>query len=414
MSDSGVTRAPDQTGPSEFELNHITGSNLPGNKRGLDTSLGGSVLEKNTTLLSAGGEYLSSWHDVSTFPSVMMAILADQDGTAYFQFSSDGSTVESSLQYNVFASINEVHRLSVTRPYCRIRYLNGSADQTSFSSTFMAGAMPALEAPRSLPVGQDADAQLVRNLPANIDIVLGKYLGWNAIEKFGFNASVTTSLTDIWSVGGVLPYPTSAESVEILSSSSADTSGGLGAQTVEIQGLDANWDLQSETLTMNGTTAVASTKTWIRIFRLRSKSRGTYDANNLGTITCRVSGGGATRAEIPYDSTFGGIGSSEMTHYTVPNGKKALITSLFYSVEASKPINLYAIFKQNADDVTTPFTGERYPPISFRNLSGRDKIEFPYPYLISGKSDLKIQAYASGATTGFVSCRYHMIIIDDV
>jgi hypothetical protein len=374
----------------------------------------GTVLEQDTTPLSGSATYTSDWYDVRIYPSVMMAVLADQDCTAIFDFSPDGSTVESSLSYNVFANLNEVHRLSVTRPYARLRVVNGSSAMSSFSSTFMAGAMPSLEAPRSLSVAQDADALIVRNLPAPLDIALGKYSGWDKVDKFGDYASVGTSLTDIWSTGGVLTYPTSAESLEILSSSANDTSAGSGARIVEVQGLDANWDLQTENVTMNGTSAVSLSNTFIRVFRIRVVSRGTYNAGNAGTITLRVSGGGATRGTIQFNATFGGLGTSQMSHYTVPNGKQALLTRLRATVEAAKPVNVYGLIRTNADDVSAPFLGNRFPPIILRSIQGNIIEEIDYPFLLPGKTDIKAQAFATSATTGFVSVSYQLLLIDDV
>ena len=43
---------------------------------------------------------------------------------------------------------------------------------------------------------------------------------------------------------------------------------GTGARTVLIEGLDENYDIQSETVTMDGTTNVVTTNTYIRLFRM--------------------------------------------------------------------------------------------------------------------------------------------------
>ena len=87
-----------------------------------------------------------------------------------------------------------------------------------------------------------------------------------------------------------------------VSSSSGDT------QIVQIQGLDANFNLLSEYITLNGTTNVVSVNSYFRI-------NGLVVTNgvNAGTITCKNS-------TNLYAQINPGIGQTQMSLYTVPNG----------------------------------------------------------------------------------------------
>ena len=62
------------------------------------------------------------------------------------------------------------------------------------------------------------------------------------VHKFGFYDSVDTSLTTIWSQGGVYSYLSGASTLYISSSSTADTGAGTGARTLTVSGVDNNFD----------------------------------------------------------------------------------------------------------------------------------------------------------------------------
>lgn len=81
--------------------------------------------------------------------------------------------------------------------------------------------------------------------------------------------------------------PTSASAIAVVSSSASDTS-----QTVYIKGLDSNGYEDYETVTLNGTTPVNSTKSYTRILML-SKS-----AVTAGTVTLTSNSGVVTLAVI--------------------------------------------------------------------------------------------------------------------
>jgi hypothetical protein len=58
---------------------------------------------------------------------------------------------------------------------------------------------------------------------------------------------------------GDLSYAAAALQMTVSSSSASDTSAGTGARTVLITGLNANYAVISESVTMNGQTAVTTT-----------------------------------------------------------------------------------------------------------------------------------------------------------
>jgi len=142
-----------------------------------------------------------------------------------------------------------------------------------------------------------------------LDIARAAERDYTSEHKFGSNPNLTSGLQTIWSQGGLYPwgeFDAGAVTLYITSTSTSDTS------TIKIFGLDSNWDLQSEVLTMLGTTTVPTVKTYKRIYRMIYDHTGT----NAGLITARtVSGAGTVVARIDT-----GVGQTLMAVYTIPKG----------------------------------------------------------------------------------------------
>jgi len=132
-------------------------------------------------------------------------------------------------------------------------------------------------------------------------------------HKFGANPNLISGTQTVWTEGG--DYPWSAlDSSQILyiKSSAADT----GSLTV--YGLDNNYILQEETVTLTGTTAVATQNTFKRIYRMVYSD----SAVNAGTITAHtVSGSGTVVGHMEAETS-----QTLMCVYTVPANTRAYLT----------------------------------------------------------------------------------------
>lgn len=169
---------------------------------------------------------------------------------------------------------------------------------------------------------------------AEIDFFLavakGDFTGYSNVSKFGYNAAVTSiAYESIWEGSNAYPWQTVADQLEVLSSSANDTSAGTGARTVELEGLDSSWNLLTETLIMNGTTAVTTIASFLRIFRARVVTAGT-SLRNEGDITIRDQDTSTTRALITNGPTSS-FGQSLMAVYTIPAGKTGYVININFS-----------------------------------------------------------------------------------
>ena len=160
--------------------------------------------------------------------------------------------------------------------------------------------------------------------PFNLQVARGQIAYHYSVFKFGFNPDVDDSLETIWAEGGLYSYLSAATVLKISSSSTDDTSAGTGARTVELQGLDGDYNQISETVTLNGQTAVNTTKSFLRIFRMVVKTAGT-GAQNAGVI---YAGTGTVTLGVPankYATIAIGDNQTLMALWTVPAGHTAYI-----------------------------------------------------------------------------------------
>lgn len=160
------------------------------------------------------------------------------------------------------------------------------------------------------------------------DLAIGRIPGARPVYATGGNADVdiTSVPEDIWNAGGAYPLPTAAAALEVVSSSANDAAAGTGLRTMLVQGLDSNYAEIQETVTLNGTSAVALSNQYLRLNAAIILSAGSGNVN-AGTITLRESGGGTTRGSIA-----AGYGLMRQCVYTVPAGYSMAVIQADLSV----------------------------------------------------------------------------------
>lgn len=149
----------------------------------------------------------------------------------------------------------------------------------------------------------------------------GNLTGWSTIIRYGLNSAIVNASVpeSVWTGGGSFPWKPAAGLLEIVSSSASDTVAGVGARTIFLDGVDGNWARQTEVVTLNGTTAVPTVKSWFRVNTFVVTSAGT-SSTNVGTITLRDIGAGATRDLIQPN-----VGINQTICYSIPDGHDLFI-----------------------------------------------------------------------------------------
>jgi len=158
------------------------------------------------------------------------------------------------------------------------------------------------------------------------DVARNLISGVANFKKQGFNSGVTTTQRMLNSGGTAIVPLTVAAAISFVSNGAGagnDTAAGTGARSLLITGVDASGNYQTETLVLNGTTPVVTTKTWLGVLnRVQVLTAGTGRVN-AGTIT-GTSGGNT------YCTMQPGICLMKQLCYYVPTGKTALIHSYLF------------------------------------------------------------------------------------
>jgi hypothetical protein len=167
------------------------------------------------------------------------------------------------------------------------------------------------------------------NFQANI--ALGLIPGLRGINKFGANASFAQGVQEtIWTGGATWVPPTQARIHQVKSTVATDTAAGTGARTVTLYGID-DWSETeaTETVTLNGTTNVPTTRAWYSIHRMVVTTHGTASAN-AGVITATADTDATITARIEI-----GEGQSQMAVYCFGARDKVLVHDYFASMGRS-------------------------------------------------------------------------------
>ena len=213
--------------------------------------------------------------------------------------------------------------------------------------------------------------------PFGISVSRGLVEDFSGIQKFGYNSAVGTSFETIWDGGGDYTFITSAGTATATSSDTDDNTG-----TVEIQGLDSNYDLATETLTIGGS---AGTTSFIRVFRAILKTANTGDTN-VGTITITVSSTTVAQIQPTYGQTL-------MAVYTVPRNYNAYLVQL--DVGSSKDLENEIKFRIKSID-----NGNAWNTRSFiTTRGGFTEKNYHVPEIIVGKTDIEMRAKSSATSS---------------
>lgn len=167
-------------------------------------------------------------------------------------------------------------------------------------------------------------SQVGTSEPFELQVARGQITAHYRLHKFGFNPDIDNSLETVWAQGGLYSYLNAASVLKVSSSSTNDTSASTGARTVQLYGLDENYNEIDETVTLNGQTAVNTTNSFLRINRMIVRSAGT-GGGNAGVV---YAGTGTVTSGVPdnkYATIAVGDNQTLMALWTVPAGHTAYL-----------------------------------------------------------------------------------------
>lgn len=219
---------------------------------------------------------------------------------------------------------------------------------------------------------------------ANIPIAAGNVEGYSHINKFGYRDTLASTYQAIWDGETAYSYAATPGVATVTSDEVGDT-GNL----IVVQGLDADYNLTSETIACGST----GSQVFSRIFR----------ANCLTDCAGEV--------DISVDSTtlaiiLEGAGQTLMAVYTVPAGKTAYLVKFQGSIDKSNGECKFRL-------MTRPFGDSFIVKGQYGTAAGSSiTYDYPVPLMFEEKTDIEIRAVA-GATLG-AGAIFDLILVDNV
>jgi len=210
---------------------------------------------------------------------------------------------------------------------------------------------------------------------AMLELVHKGVPGTGAVNIFGFNRTLGTTFQTLWNQTGSYAFPGSAVTMDVVSSSASDT------MQVLVQGLDADYKSVAAVVTLNGTTPVTTTQTFLRI-----NSALILAGSNVGNIT--ISNGGTTYGFI--EAT---IGITQACVYTVPAGFALYLFRLDFT-SGTVNNNKYLTVR----NVVSTSTGRtlRVAEATFQN--SQVSFDRQVPFRIAEKTDFQFEGKSSSST----------------
>lgn len=215
----------------------------------------------------------------------------------------------------------------------------------------------------------------------NLQVARGQIQGHSTLNIYGYQPSIGGTFIPVWENATAYTYPVAATQMH-LAGSNGDTA------SIVIQGLDANYNMISETAVLNGTTAVTTVKSYLRINSLRVSAGSA--TNPAGVVTLKD-----LTDTIIYAQINAGVGRSQAAIYTVPAGYTFYLSRI--DINTSLNGSNFATYQNKTVDVNGVIQLTQQAPFAINYHTQR---VMPRPFL--EKTDIQLQCKVN-STTGAVS-----------
>lgn len=222
------------------------------------------------------------------------------------------------------------------------------------------------------------------------DISRGEVEGKSVWFKFG-EGEIDTSLTTLWSgsslQAGTYKYPDYAEAGTAVKMRAKSTSTSDVGNVLSIQGLDKNWKLQSEDITLNGTTYVETQYAYIRVFRGLIKEKGL-----VGVVTAEELTGGNDYIYLHIEDSGLDINQTQMALYSVPKGYSLYIKRVTCTKLDDDPLKIYLSLRETGKyGANSPFRVQ----LNYNAAVNGFTDETPHPFPIGEMTDFEARGKAT-------------------
>lgn len=374
-----------------------------------------------TTPLGSAGTF-EGRPELTRHSDILSTVITDVAGTLFIDLSIDGGqNYDSTLTYNVAAGGGEFHTAVKGSRTVRVRYVNGSGAQSYLRMQIEFGQFGPPRAPLNRNIQNDADASIVRSIDSLVDIALGRFLGFEPVQKFGRAPTGVVSAaagSDIWDLAdsstptqAIWLPPTAARIHTLTSTSDEDTlTTGTGAWVMRVWYL-ADWDTAEtfEDVNLNGTSGAAMSNAAVTINRMRVIANG-GTSFPTGTITATAATDGTVTAVVRPN-----LGTTAMAIYGWPSTKTLLVFDWWASImqaQAQARDVRCRLFRYLDPDNYPGLLNEVAVRGVQSNGDSSPSWPFPVPLALAGPGILKINGVGSASGLD-VAAGFNGILVDN-
>ena len=224
----------------------------------------------------------------------------------------------------------------------------------------------------------------------NIQIARGLVKGVYSVNKFGYNSSVPSNAFEtVWDGSNLYTYVSTPGVATVTSTDTSSDNNG----TVQVFGLDDNYNLVDETLTIGG---AAGSVTFKRVFRAVMLTATTGDTN-VGTISVTVD-------SVAVAKIVPGKAQTLMAIYTIPANKRGYMVQLDVGSKKDLEHEIQLVVRNGV-------SGNVWQTRSFITTRGGFlEKNYVLPIEILEKHDIEVRAKASA--TSAVSAGFELMVVD--
>jgi hypothetical protein len=246
---------------------------------------------------------------------------------------------------------------------------------------------------------------VIRTVGGDIYNSINLPAGFGQIHKFGAVPSMSQDTAGtIWDENDtVYPWATiDANGVLTVSvvepNNEGSTSTVHDGDTVEIQGLDSDYNLQVETVTISGSSAT-TTNNFKRVFRAKFIAATGFDPNTKRIL---IQSGGTTVAKILED-----LGQTLMSIYTIPAGKTGFLMRLDITAQGTAT-GSFKLFARpgGAGSFQLKHVAE------VNGVGGPYQLEYPIPQSFTEKTDIDARMHTF-SNNGRYTCTFDILLVDN-
>lgn len=167
-----------------------------------------------------------------------------------------------------------------------------------------------------------------------INVSRGLIANTTRLQRTGYSAAIGSSAQTIWNEAAAYVFPAAAGVLTVSSGSASDTSAGTGARTVTITGLDANFNVLTEVLSLTGQTAVSTVNSYFRVNLVQVTTAGS-GGSNAGVIYIGTGLVTAGKPATIYNSVAIGFNVSRTAVTTIQAGMTGYLLQLLASTDTA-------------------------------------------------------------------------------